>query len=97
MVMLFELLQPALKVKADAYIQEVWYKVLTRGGRHSSACLLRTENPPWVLVSDAVRVLQKEYTKGFGGSGGRGSLSTEDSSCCEGDDSISAHPVHDES
>lgn len=33
---------------------------LTNGGRQSSACLRRTENPPWVLVSDAVSVLQNE-------------------------------------
>ena len=29
---------------------------LTNGGRHSSACFLSTENPPWVLVSEAVRI-----------------------------------------
>ena len=28
----------------------------TNGGRQSSACFLRTENPPWVLVSEAVRI-----------------------------------------
>lgn len=38
----------------------------TSGGRHSSACLLNTEKPPWVLVSEAVRVLQKECTRGRG-------------------------------
>lgn len=48
------------------------FLVLTRGGRHSSACLLRTENPPWVLVSEAVKVLQKEWTLHFSGSCGSG-------------------------
>lgn len=37
---------------------------LTSGGRHSVACRLRTENPPWVLVSEAVRILQNECTVG---------------------------------
>lgn len=34
---------------------------LTSGGRHSSACRRSTENPPCVLVSEAVSVLQKEW------------------------------------
>lgn len=42
---------------------------LTSGGRHSVACLRRTENPPWVLVSEAVRILLKDRTVGLGGSG----------------------------
>lgn len=51
-------------------MKEKDYKLrLTSGGRQSSACLLRTENPPWVLVSDAVRVLQNEWTVHFSGSG----------------------------
>jgi len=33
---------------------------VTNAGRHSVACFLRTENPPWVLVSEAVKTLQKE-------------------------------------
>lgn len=53
----------------------------TSGGRHSSACRRSTENPPWVLVSEAVRVLQKECTWNRGGSGMGGSLSTMFSSC----------------
>ena len=56
-------------------------RIQTRGGRHSSACRLSTENPPWVLVSDAVRVLQKEWTWNRGGGGGGGSFSTAFSSC----------------
>lgn len=48
-------------------------KSFTSGGRHSVACFLRTENPPWVLVSDAVKTLQKEWTFGFGGSERHGS------------------------
>jgi hypothetical protein len=32
--------------------------MLTSGGRHSSACLRRTENPPWVLVSEAVSLAE---------------------------------------
>ena len=31
---------------------------LTKGGKQSSAALRGTENPPWVLVSEAVSVLQ---------------------------------------
>lgn len=31
---------------------------VTRGGKQSSAALRGTEKPPWVLVSDAVSVLQ---------------------------------------
>lgn len=45
----------------------------TNGGRQSSACLLRTENPPWVLVSEAVSVLQNEWTVHLWGSGSGGS------------------------
>lgn len=41
---------------------------LTKGGRQSSACLRRTENPPCVLVSEAVSVLQNECTVHFSGS-----------------------------
>lgn len=37
------------------------------------ACLRRIEKPPWVLVSEAVKTLQKEWTVGFGGSGGHAS------------------------
>ena len=33
---------------------------LTKAGRHSVACFLRTEKPPWVLVSEAVKTLQNE-------------------------------------
>jgi hypothetical protein len=47
--------------------------MLTSAGKHSSACLLRTENPPWVLVSEAVKVLQKEWALHFSGSCGSGS------------------------
>lgn len=43
--------------------------MLTNGGRQSSACLRRTEKPPWVLVSEAVRVLQNEWTVHLSGSG----------------------------
>lgn len=53
---------------------------LTSGGRQSSACLRRTEKPPWVLVSDAVRVLQKEWTLALGGSG-RGESGPVTSDC----------------
>lgn len=34
--------------------------VSTKGGRHSVACFLRTEKPPCVLVSEAVKILQNE-------------------------------------
>ena len=54
----------------------------TRGGRHSSACRLSTEKPPCVLVSDAVKVLQKECTWNLGGGGGGDSFSIAFSSCC---------------
>jgi len=33
---------------------------ITNAGRHSVACFLRTEKPPWVLVSEAVKTLQNE-------------------------------------
>lgn len=46
---------------------------LTSGGRHSSACLRRTEKPPWVLVSEAVSVLQKEWALHLSTSGSWGS------------------------
>lgn len=39
----------------------------TRGGKQSSAALRGTENPPWVLVSDAVRVLQNMWEVDFEG------------------------------
>lgn len=42
--------------------------IITNGGRHSFACLRRTENPPCVLVSEAVKTLQNEWTVGLGGS-----------------------------
>jgi hypothetical protein len=51
----------------------VLHTQITSGGRHSEACLRRTENPPWVLVSEAVKTLQKEWTVGLGGSDGHGS------------------------
>lgn len=41
---------------------------LTSGGRQSLACLRRTEKPPWVLVSEAVNILQNERTAGLGAS-----------------------------
>lgn len=44
-------------------------KLLTSGGKQSSACLRRTEKPPWVLVSEAVSVLQNEWTVHLGDSG----------------------------
>jgi hypothetical protein len=47
--------------------------MLTKGGRQSSACLRRTEKPPWVLVSEAVSVLQNEWTVHLSGSGSGGS------------------------
>jgi len=53
----------------------------TNGGRHSSACRFNTENPPWVLVSDAVSILQKECTRGRAGRGGKSSSSTNSTSC----------------
>lgn len=55
--------------------------LLNSGGRHSSACRLKTENPPWVLVSDAVSVLQKECTWNRGGGGRIDSFFTVFSSC----------------
>lgn len=45
----------------------------TNWGKHSVACFRSTENPPWVLVSDAVNILQKDWTVRFGWSGGHGS------------------------
>lgn len=45
-------------------------RVITNWGRHSVACFRRTENPPWVLVSEAVKILQNECTVCLGGSGG---------------------------
>lgn len=58
--------------KMDAILQYHLY-ALTKGGRQSSACLLRTEKPPWVLVSEAVSVLQNEWTLHLVGSGRAGS------------------------
>lgn len=43
---------------------------ITNGGKHSLACLRRTENPPCVLVSEAVKILQNEWTVCFGASSG---------------------------
>lgn len=40
-------------------------KLLTRGGKIFSAALRGTENPPWVLVSLAVKVLQKNSVCGL--------------------------------
>ena len=57
----------------------------TSGGRHSSACRLNTENPPCVLVSDAVSVLQNECTWNLGGGAGGPSFSTAFSSCYHSD------------
>lgn len=51
----------------------LYCQLLTNGGKQSSACLLNTENPPWVLVSEAVRVLQNEWIVHFSGSGRGGS------------------------
>lgn len=39
----------------------------TNGGKQSSAALRGTENPPWVLVSEAVRVLQNMWGVDFVG------------------------------
>jgi len=39
--------------------------ILTRGGKIFSAARRGTENPPWVLVSLAVRVLQKNSVCGL--------------------------------
>jgi hypothetical protein len=55
----------------------------TRGGRHSFAWRRRTENPPWVLVSDGVRILQKECTTGLGDSGRGGSGNVGRFTCCK--------------
>lgn len=54
--------------------------ILTNGGKQSSACLLNTEKPPCVLVSEAVRVLQNEWTGHLWGSG-RGGSGLEISLC----------------
>jgi hypothetical protein len=56
---------------------------LTSGGRHSLAWRLSTEKPPWVLVSDGVRILQKECTTGLGISGRGGSGNVGRFSCCK--------------
>lgn len=37
------------------------FPTLTKGGKQSSAARRGTENPPWVLVSEAVRVLQNMW------------------------------------
>jgi hypothetical protein len=49
--------------------------IFTSSGRHSSAALLGTENPPCVLVSLAVNVLQKELL--FLSTAGGGSSATK--------------------
>jgi hypothetical protein len=54
-------------------LRHITLLMLTSWGRHSSACLLRTEKPPWVLVSEAVNVLQKECAVHFSGSCSSGS------------------------
>ena len=41
---------------------------ITNVGRHSFAFFLSTEKPPWVLMSEAVKTLQKEWILAFGGS-----------------------------
>ena len=46
---------------------------ITNAGRHSMACFLRTEKPPWVLVSEAVKTLLNEWTGALGGSAVHGS------------------------
>lgn len=46
--------------------------MLTSGGRHSSAWRRSTEKPPCVLVSEAVNVLQNEWTRGLTGAGAAG-------------------------
>lgn len=51
--------------------------LFTKGGRHSSACRLSTENPPCVLVSEAVNVLQNEWTWKCGWRTGEDSFSPE--------------------
>jgi hypothetical protein len=56
--------------------------VRTRGGRHSFAWRRRTENPPWVLVSDGVRILQKECTTGLDDPGRGGSGNVGIFTCC---------------
>lgn len=40
------------------------FSTLTKGGKQSSAARRGTENPPWVLVSEAVRVLQNMWGVG---------------------------------
>ena len=69
------------KERSDHVNLEKEIKNPTNGGRHSSAWRLKTENPPWVLVSEAVSVLQKEWAWGLGCGGGRGSFSIAFSSC----------------
>lgn len=58
-------------------------QILTRGGKHLRACGLRTENPPCVLVSEAVSVLTKEHTLVLGGDDKAVSSSKLSLSCCE--------------
>lgn len=48
--------------KMEQKHKEIEQIKLTKGGRHSSACRLSTENPQCLLVTDAVSVLQKECT-----------------------------------
>ena len=55
----------------------------TRGGKQSSAARRGTEKPPWVLVSDGVRILQKVCTTGRGVSGRIGSQMRGRLSCCK--------------
>lgn len=40
------------------FLRKLNIVIHTRGGKQSSAALRGTENPPWVLVSEAVSVLQ---------------------------------------
>ncbi len=54
--------------------------IFTSSGRHSSAALLGTENPPCVLVSLAVNVLQNELL--FLSTAGGGSSATKGFSLC---------------
>jgi hypothetical protein len=58
-------------------------RLRTSGGRHSFAWRRRTEKPPWVLVSDGVRILQKECTTGLGVSGRGGSGNVGRFTCCK--------------
>ena len=44
-----------------AYMWREKLNTITRGGKQSSAARRGTEKPPWVLVSEAVRVLQNMW------------------------------------